>query len=211
MLKISRNMLIYDNLRDIEKNIENIEEKSIAVVIFLIKMGANKEYIYNYLKDKNMKVVNLEENILEKVDNLLLENLELKDELNKKEKIFNENLNLINSFMGYYENSDYVKWLPTNNRKTDNFYADYGLEINELIKFIKMPFVIDYSYTDTIRRLKIDTFEKYLEGNINILGIRAILSSIIASERNGVGYIARANKSGLIYKLLKKYIELVRG
>lgn len=233
---------LYNNLRDVEYYtnkliVDNEVDKSkilqINIAFFLLRNGAKYIDIFNFLENRfkedfnvnYLKIFENEKNV-EKIRNF---EKKYEEELNLEENLRNsyfnyiyflrnnkenhlENLTKIFEFNTFYSREEIVKWLATNNRKTKEFFADYGLETNELIKFVLSPYFIDYSYKETIKTLKISNFSNYLsnDANIEILGLRAILTSIINRERFGVGSISRAIKDGLVSNVLEKYIELIK-
>lgn len=233
---------LYNNLRDVEYYtnkliVDNEVDKSkilqINIAFFLLRNGAKYIDIFNFLENRfkedfnvnYLKIFENEKNV-EKIRNF---EKKYEEELNLEENLQNsyfnyiyflrnnkenhlENLAKIFEFNTFYSREEIVKWLATNNRKTKEFFADYGLETNELIKFVLSPYFIDYSYKETIKILKISNFSNYLsnDANIEILGLRAILTSIINRERFGVGSISRAIKDGLVSNVLEKYIELIK-
>ena len=225
---------IYSNSRDLsffskllDKNNNDIE--AINLAIYLGRNGANLEFLKNFLQKRNFNLsINLQniftsffnnENneflvkILKDIYNgKKLEDILLLDE-NFKEfrlELYSYKKNLFDNILSYkeiFDKKEPIKWLPTNNRKTPEFYADYGKETNELIKFIHNPLFCDYTYSETTKLLKISSFEEYVNNNPNMLGLRAILTSIIRRERLGVGTLSRSIADGLVSLLLEKMEE----
>ena len=225
---------IYSNSRDLsffskllDKNNNDIE--AINLAIYLGRNGANLEFLKNFLQKRKFNLsINLQniftsffnnENneflvkILKDIYNgKKLEDILLLDE-NFKEfrlELYSYKKNLFDNILSYkeiFDKKEPIKWLPTNNRKTPEFYADYGQETNELIKFIHNPLFCDYTYSETTKLLKISSFEEYVNNNPNMLGLRAILTSIIRRERLGVGTLSRSIVDGLVSLLLEKMEE----
>lgn len=108
----------------------------------------------------------------------------------------------------FFDKKEIIKWIPTNNRKTANFYTNYGEEVNQLIDFVKSPIFVDYDYQKTIKLLGISSFKEAIP-NANMLTLRAILTSIIKRERYGIGNIGRASADGLISDILHKIDEIL--
>lgn len=225
---------IYSNSRDLsffskllDKNNNDIE--AINLAIYLGRNGANLEFLKNFLQKRKFNLsINLQniftsffnnENneflvkILKDIYNgKKLEDILLLDE-NFKEfrlELYSYKKNLFDNILSYkeiFDKKEPIKCLPTNNRKTPEFYADYGKETNELIKFIHNPLFCDYTYSETTKLLKISSFEEYINNNPNMLGLRAILTSIIRRERLGVGTLSRSIADGLVSLLLEKMEE----
>ncbi|CAM3072242.1 ADP-ribosylglycohydrolase family protein [Streptobacillus felis] len=119
-------------------------------------------------------------------------------------------MNKILEYLPYFDKKEIVRWLPTNNRKTPEFYANYGQKVNDLIKLMNNHNFVDFGYQKTIKRLKISSFKDAIP-NANMLGVRAMLTSIIRRERFGVGTISRAIADGLVSDLLRRYQEIVNN
>ncbi|WP_064590290.1 DUF6508 domain-containing protein [Streptobacillus moniliformis] len=169
---------------------DTLEYDNASIVIAEAYYKVNYEK-YNYLDEKLIKFLNHYCETLSKI---------------KYEKT--SMMNKILEHKPYFDKKEIVRWLPTNNRKTPEFFADYGNEVNDLIKLVNHPYFIDFKYTDTIRRLKIYSFKESI-ATANMLGIRAMLTSIIRRERFGVGTISRAIADGLISELLERYMQIV--
>ncbi len=236
---------LYNNLRDVENyaelvaktisdNTDTIKEaKAIASSIFLARMGANKEYIKEYVKDTYDLFISFEDTLnqdnssiviseayygindtlcKEALNHLDKSSLDFLDYYNKTlSNLRNERISMMNKILDhkpYFDKKEIVRWLPTNNRKTPEFFADYGQEVNDLIKVIHSPYFTDFKYVDTIRRLKITSFKEAIP-TANMLGLRAMLTSITRRERFGVGTISRAIVDGLISELLERYKEIL--
>lgn len=225
---------IYSNSRDLSffsklLDKDNNDIEAINLAIYLGRNGANLEFLKNFLQKRNFNLsINLQniftsffnnENneflvkILKDIYNgKKLEDILLLDE-NFKEfrlELYSYKKNLFDNILSYkeiFDKKEPIKWLPTNNRKTPEFYADYGQETNELIKFIHNPLFCDYTYSETTKLLKISSFEEYVNNNPNMLGLRAILTSIIRRERLGVGTLSRSIADGLVSLLLEKMEE----
>ena len=225
---------IYSNSRDLSffsklLDKDNNDIEAINLAIYLGRNGANLEFLKNFLQKRKFNLsINLQniftsffnnENneflvkILKDIYNgKKLEDILLLDE-NFKEfrlELYSYKKNLFDNILSYkeiFDKKEPIKWLPTNNRKTPEFYADYGQETNELIKFIHNPLFCDYTYSETIKLLKISSFEEYVNNNPNMLGLRAILTSIIRRERLGVGTLSRSIADGLVSLLLEKMEE----
>lgn len=225
---------IYSNSRDLSffsklLDKDNNDIEAINLAIYLGRNGANLEFLKNFLQkrkfnlSKNLQHIftsffNNENNeflvkILKDIYNgKKLEDILLLDE-NFKEfrlELYSYKKNLFDNILSYkeiFDKKEPIKWLPTNNRKTPEFYADYGQETNELIKFIHNPLFCDYTYSETTKLLKISSFEEYINNNPNMLGLRAILTSIIRRERLGVGTLSRSIADGLVSLLLEKMKE----
>lgn len=225
---------IYSNSRDLSffsklLDKDNNDIEAINLAIYLGRNGANLEFLKNFLQkrkfnlSKNLQHIftsffNNENNeflvkILKDIYNgKKLEDILLLDE-NFKEfrlELYSYKKNIFDNILSYkeiFDKKEPIKWLPTNNRKTPEFYADYGQETNELIKFIHNPLFSDYTYSETIKLLKISSFEEYVNNNPNMLGLRAILTSIIRRERLGVGTLSRSIADGLVSLLLEKMEE----
>lgn len=225
---------IYSNSRDLSffsklLDKDNNDIEAINLAIYLGRNGANLEFLKNFLQKRNFNLsINLQniftsffnnENneflvkILKDIYNgKKLEDILLLDE-NFKEfrlELYSYKKNLFDNILSYkeiFDKKEPIKWLPTNNRKTPEFYADYGKETNELIKFIHNPLFCDYTYSETTKLLKISSFEEYVNNNPNMLGLRAILTSIIRRERLGVGTLSRSIADGLVSLLLEKMEE----
>ncbi|WP_156299587.1 ADP-ribosylglycohydrolase family protein [Streptobacillus canis] len=119
-------------------------------------------------------------------------------------------MNKIMEYKPFFDKREIVRWLPTNNRKTPEFFADYGQEVNDLIKLMNTPNFADFGYQKTIKRLKINSFKEAIP-TANMLGLRAMLTSIIRRERFGVGTISRAIADGLVSEILERYQEIVNN
>lgn len=225
---------IYSNSRDLSffsklLDKDNNDIEAINLAIYLGRNGANLEFLKNFLQKRKFNLsINLQniftsffnnENneflakILKDIYNgKKLEDILLLDE-NFKEfrlELYSYKKNLFDNILSYkeiFDKKEPIKWLPTNNRKTPEFYADYGKETNELIKFIHNPLFCDYTYSETTKLLKISSFEEYINNNPNMLGLRAILTSIIRRERLGVGTLSRSIADGLVSLLLEKMKE----
>lgn len=225
---------IYSNSRDLSffsklLDKDNNDIEAINLAIYLGRNGANLEFLKNFLQKRKFNLsINLQniftsffnnENneflvkILKDIYNgKKLEDILLLDE-NFKEfrlELYSYKKNLFDNILSYkeiFDKKEPIKWLPTNNRKTPEFYADYGQETNELIKFIHNPLFCDYTYSETTKLLKISSFEEYVNNNPNMLGLRAILTSIIRRERLGVGTLSRSIADGLVSLLLEKMEE----
>lgn len=225
---------IYSNSRDLSffsklLDKDNNDIEAINLAIYLGRNGANLEFLKNFLQKRKFNLsINLQniftsffnnENneflvkILKDIYNgKKLEDILLLDE-NFKEfrlELYSYKKNLFDNILSYkeiFDKKEPIKWLPTNNRKTPEFYADYGKETNELIKFIHNPLFCDYTYSETTKLLKISSFEEYINNNPNMLGLRAILTSIIRRERLGVGTLSRSIADGLVSLLLEKMEE----
>jgi hypothetical protein len=225
---------IYSNSRDLSffsklLDKDNNDIEAINLAIYLGRNGANLEFLKNFLQKRKFNLsINLQniftsffnnENneflvkILKDIYNgKKLEDILLLDE-NFKEfrlELYSYKKNLFDNILSYkeiFDKKEPIKWLPTNNRKTPEFYADYGKETNELIKFIHNPLFCDYTYSETTKLLKISSFEEYVNNNPNMLGLRAILTSIIRRERLGVGTLSRSIADGLVSLLLEKMKE----
>lgn len=225
---------IYSNSRDLSffsklLDKDNNDIEAINLAIYLGRNGANLEFLKNFLQKRKFNLsINLQniftsffnnENneflvkILKDIYNgKKLEDILLLDE-NFKEfrlELYSYKKNLFDNILSYkeiFDKKEPIKWLPTNNRKTPEFYADYGQETNELIKFIHNPLFCDYTYSETTKLLKISSFEEYINNNPNMLGLRAILTSIIRRERLGVGTLSRSIADGLVSLLLEKMEE----
>ena len=225
---------IYSNSRDLSffsklLDKDNNDIEAINLAIYLGRNGANLEFLKNFLQKRKFNLsINLQniftsffnnENneflvkILKDIYNgKKLEDILLLDE-NFKEfrlELYSYKKNLFDNILSYkeiFDKKEPIKWLPTNNRKTPEFYADYGPETNELIKFIHNPLFCDYTYSETTKLLKISSFEEYVNNNPNMLGLRAILTSIIRRERLGVGTLSRSIADGLVSLLLEKMEE----
>lgn len=225
---------IYSNSRDLSffsklLDKDNNDIEAINLAIYLGRNGANLEFLKNFLQKRKFNLsINLQniftsffnnENneflvkILKDIYNgKKLEDILLLDE-NFKEfrlELYSYKKNLFDNILSYkeiFDKKEPIKWLPTNNRKTPEFYADYGKETNELIKFIHNPLFCDYTYSETTKLLKISSFEEYVNNNPNMLGLRAILTSIIRRERLGVGTLSRSIADGLVSLLLEKMEE----
>ena len=225
---------IYSNSRDLSffsklLDKDNNDIEAINLAIYLGRNGANLEFLKNFLQKRKFNLsINLQniftsffnnENneflvkILKDIYNgKKLEDILLLDE-NFKEfrlELYSYKKNLFDNILSYkeiFDKKEPIKWLPTNNRKTPEFYADYGKETNELIKFIHNPLFCDYTYSETTKLLKISSFEKYINNNPNMLGLRAILTSIIRRERLGVGTLSRSIADCLVSLLLEKMEE----
>lgn len=225
---------IYSNSRDLSffsklLDKDNNDIEAINLAIYLGRNGANLEFLKNFLQKRKFNLsINLQniftsffnnENneflvkILKDIYNgKKLEDILLLDE-NFKEfrlELYSYKKNLFDNILSYkeiFDKKEPIKWLPTNNRKTPEFYADYGQETNELIKFIHNPLFCDYTYSETTKLLKISSFEEYVNNNPNMLGLRAILTSIIRRERLGVGTLSRSIADGLVSLLLEKIEE----
>ncbi|CAM3148438.1 DUF6508 domain-containing protein [Streptobacillus ratti] len=225
--------------KSITDNTESIKEaKALSASIFLARMGASKEYIKEYVtetyslhilfesesfkdalnKDNNSIVIaeayyGIDDEIYSEISKYLDEKcIDFINNYNETlSNLRNEKISMMNKILEYkpyFDKKEIVRWLPTNNRKTPEFFADYGQEVNDLIRLINNPYFIDFKYTDTIRRLKIHSFKEAIP-TANILGIRAMLTSIIRRERFGVGTISRAIADGLISALLERYQEIL--
>lgn len=225
---------IYSNSRDLSffsklLDKDNNDIEAINLAIYLGRNGANLEFLKNFLQKRKFNLsINLQniftsffnnENneflvkILKDIYNgKKLEDILLLDE-NFKEfrlELYSYKKTLFDNILSYkeiFDKKEPIKWLPTNNRKTPEFYADYGQETNELIKFIHNPLFCDYTYSETTKLLKISSFEEYINNNPNMLGLRAILTSIIRRERLGVGTLSRSIADGLVSLLLEKMEE----
>ena len=225
---------IYSNSRDLSffsklLDKDNNDIEAINLAIYLGRNGANLEFLKNFLQKRKFNLsINLQniftsffnnENneflvkILKDIYNgKKLEDILLLDK-NFKEfrlELYSYKKNLFDNILSYkeiFDKKEPIKWLPTNNRKTPEFYADYGKETNELIKFIHNPLFCDYTYSETTKLLKISSFEEYVNNNPNMLGLRAILTSIIRRERLGVGTLSRSIADGLVSLLLEKMEE----
>lgn len=225
---------IYSNSRDLSffsklLDKDNNDIEAINLAIYLGRNGANLEFLKNFLQKRKFNLsINLQniftsffnnENneflvkILKDIYNgKKLEDILLLDK-NFKEfrlELYSYKKNLFDNILSYkeiFDKKEPIKWLPTNNRKTPEFYADYGKETNELIKFIHNPLFCDYTYSETTKLLKISSFEEYVNNNPNMLGLRAILTSIIRRERLGVGTLSRSIADGLVSLLLEKMKE----
>ena len=225
---------IYSNSRDLSffsklLDKDNNDIEAINLAIFLGRNGASIDFLKNFLQKRKFNLsINLQniftsffnnENneflvkILKDIYNgKKLEDILLLDE-NFKEfrlELYSYKKNLFDNILSYkeiFDKKEPIKWLPTNNRKTPEFYADYGKETNELIKFIHNPLFCDYTYSETTKLLKISSFEEYVNNNPNMLGLRAILTSIIRRERLGVGTLSRSIADGLVSLLLEKMEE----
>ena len=225
---------IYSNSRDLSffsklLDKDNNDIEAINLAIYLGRNGADLEFLKNFLQKRKFNLsINLQniftsffnnENneflvkILKDIYNgKKLEDILLLDE-NFKEfrlELYSYKKNLFDNILSYkeiFDKKEPIKWLPTNNRKTPEFYADYGKETNELIKFIHNPLFCDYTYSETTKLLKISSFEEYVNNNPNMLGLRAILTSIIRRERLGVGTLSRSIAEGLVSLLLEKMEE----
>ena len=225
---------IYSNSRDLSffsklLDKDNNDIEAINLAIYLGRNGADLEFLKNFLQKRKFNLsINLQniftsffnnENneflvkILKDIYNgKKLEDILLLDE-NFKEfrlELYSYKKNLFDNILSYkeiFDKKEPIKWLPTNNRKTPEFYADYGKETNELIKFIHDPLFCDYTYSETTKLLKISSFEEYINNNPNMLGLRAILTSIIRRERLGVGTLSRSIADGLVSLLLEKMEE----
>lgn len=225
---------IYSNSRDLSffsklLDKDNNDIEAINLAIYLGRNGADLEFLKNFLQKRKFNLsINLQniftsffnnENneflvkILKDIYNgKKLEDILLLDE-NFKEfrlELYSYKKNLFDNILSYkeiFDKKEPIKWLPTNNRKTPEFYADYGKETNELIKFIHNPLFCDYTYSETTKLLKISSFEEYINNNPNMLGLRAILTSIIRRERLGVGTLSRSIADGLVSLLLEKMEE----
>lgn len=225
---------IYSNSRDLSffsklLDKDNNDIEAINLAIYLGRNGADLEFLKNFLQKRKFNLsINLQniftsffnnENneflvkILKDIYNgKKLEYILLLDE-NFKEfrlELYSYKKNLFDNILSYkeiFDKKEPIKWLPTNNRKTPEFYADYGKETNELIKFIHNPLFCDYTYSETTKLLKISSFEEYVNNNPNMLGLRAILTSIIRRERLGVGTLSRSIADGLVSLLLEKMKE----
>ena len=193
---------IYSNSRDLSffsklLDKDNNDIEAINLAIYLGRNGADLEFLKNFLQKRKFNLsINLQniftsffnnENneflvkILKDIYNgKKLEDILLLDE-NFKEfrlELYSYKKNLFDNILSYkeiFDKKEPIKWLPTNNRKTPEFYADYGKETNELIKFIHNPLFCDYTYSETTKLLKISSFEEYVNNNPNMLGLRAIL------------------------------------
>lgn len=207
---------IYDNLRDVEKyekivnDFLGFEINNIAKIVYLKRNGATKEYI------KENIGTYFDFDILKEIEEIQLEK-EYLDSFNNFKNFYNcleeEKKYLFNKVMQdieFYEKTEKINWLPTNNRKTPTYFADYGSIVEDLIKFIYSKRFIDYNFSKTIKSLKIEKFDENIE-EYNILAIRAILTSILRRERYGSGSLPRYIQNGLIAKLLKKYEELLNS
>lgn len=225
---------IYSNSRDLSffsklLDKDNNDIEAINLAIYLGRNGADLEFLKNFLQKRKFNLsINLQniftsffnnENneflvkILKDIYNgKKLEDILLLDK-NFKEfrlELYSYKKNLFDNILSYkeiFDKKEPIKWLPTNNRKTPEFYADYGKETNELIKFIHNPLFCDYTYSETTKLLKISSFEEYVNNNPNMLGLRAILTSIIRRERLGVGTLSRSIADGLVSLLLEKMEE----
>ena len=225
---------IYSNSRDLSffsklLDKDNNDIEAINLAIYLGRNGANLEFLKNFLQKRKFNLsINLQNIFTSFFDNenneflvkilkdiyngKKLEDILLLDE-NFKEfrlELYSYKKNLFDNILSYkeiFDKKEPIKWLPTNNRKTPEFYADYGKETNELIKFIHNPLFCDYTYSETTKLLKISSFEEYVNNNPNMLGLRAILTSIIRRERLGVGTLSRSIADGLVSLLLEKMEE----
>lgn len=108
----------------------------------------------------------------------------------------------------FFDKNEVIEWIATNNRKTKNFYTNYGEETNELINFVKDPIFVDYDYQKTLKLLNIKSFKEYIP-TASPIALRAILTSIVARERFGIGNIGRASKDGLISSILYRLDEIL--
>lgn len=178
-------------------------EKHINLSIFLNRQGCSNEFIEKYLKysfdNIDIDAIFNHTNKFNYVSNPFIDNLR------------NENLSKFNKIMehiDFFNKKDIVKWLPTNNRKTKEFFADYGPETNDLIKFIHNRAFIDKEYQKSIKLLGINSFKESIDTS-NMFALRAMLSSIIMRERFGVGNISRAIADGLISAILNRMNEII--
>ena len=221
----SRELSFFSKLLDKDNN----DIEAINLAIYLGRNGASIEFLKKFLQKRNFNLSKNLENIFNSFFNdenneflvkilkdiykgQKLEDILLLDE-NFKEfrlELYSYKKNIFDNILKYkeiFDKKEPIKWLPTNNRKTPEFYADYGKETNELIKFIHNPLFSDYTYSETIKLLNISSFSEYINNNPNMLGLRAILTSIIRRERLGVGTLSRSIADGLVSQLLEKMEE----
>ena len=225
---------IYSNSRDLSffsklLDKDNNDIEAINLAIYLGRNGADLEFLKKFLQKRNFNLSKNLENIFNSFFNdenneflvkilkdiykgQKLEDILLLDENFKafRLELYSYKKNIFDNILNYkeiFDKKEPIKWLPTNNRKTPEFYADYGKETNELIKFIHNPLFCDYTYSETTKLLKISSFEEYVNNNPNMLGLRAILTSIIRRERLGVGTLSRSIADGLVSLLLEKMEE----
>lgn len=225
---------IYSNSKDVSTfskllDKDNNDIEAINLAIFLGRNGASIDFLKNFLQKRKFILSEKLNNIFSSLFNdsngeiltkilkdifkgKKLEEILLLDDKFKEFRLelYGYKKNIFDNIMNYkeiFDKKEPIKWLPTNNRKTPEFYADYGPETNELIKFIHNPLFADYTYSETIKLLNISSFNEYVKNNPSMLGIRAILASIIRRERLGVGTLSRSIADGLISEILEKISE----
>lgn len=225
---------IYSNSKDVSTfskllDKDNNDIEAINLAIFLGRNGASIDFLKNFLQKRKFILSEKLNDIFSSLFNdsnreiltkilkdifkgKKLEEILLLDDKFKEFRLelYGYKKNIFDNIMNYkeiFDKKEPIKWLPTNNRKTPEFYADYGPETNELIKFIHNPLFADYTYSETIKLLNISSFNEYVKNNPSMLGMRAILASIIRRERLGVGTLSRSIADGLISEILEKISE----
>lgn len=215
---LSHISLLYNNTEDIiyfttlcgnliykDKDLTMLEEY-INMGIYLKRQGCNKEFIAKYLK-YSYEDVNIE-NIFKYLEELNYLEDYYHPFINKLRETHFEEFKKIMEHKEFFDKKEIVKWIATNNRKTKEFYTDYGVETNDLIKFIHSKTFIDNNCQKNIKLLGINSFKDYVE-NANMFALRAMLSSIIRRERFGVGSISRSIADGLISDILERMSKII--